>query len=265
MRRIDSVFFSRFRTRASDWSGFRDDTLLLPGYNNGMNTVLLNPCTAFNGHRRLASGPLHEVAIAVRNAIESGDNGSVFIYEDSTGRAIDIDTRGTAEEVIARLAHPVEATPWPSLGENPLTDAELRGRGRPKLGVIAREVTLLPRHWDWLNTQPGGASVALRKLVEEARRTSGDKDRTRAAQEAAYHFMSAIAGDLPQFEEATRALFAYDRRRFSDLVAHWPEDVRDHAIKLAFADLDSNGSQFTDQPQPPGKVWRGVSIGEIHG
>jgi len=89
-------------------------------------------------------------------------------------------------------------------------------------------VTLLPRHWDWLNTQPGGASVALRKLVEEARRTSGDRDRTRAAQEAAYHFMSSIAGDLPRFEEAARALFT------------WPEDVRDHAIKLAFADLDSD-------------------------
>jgi hypothetical protein len=216
----------------------------LPGYNDHMTTTLLNPCTAFNGHRRLASGPLHEVAIAVKNAIESGDNGSVFLYDDATGRMIDIDTRGTAEEVIARLAQTAEPTPWPSLGEIGQTDGELRGRGRPKLGVIAREVTLLPRHWDWLNTQPGGASVALRKLVEEARRTSGDKDRTRAAQEAAYHFMSAIAGDLPQFEEAARALFAYDRRRFSDLVAQWPEDVREHAIKLAFADLDSSGSQL---------------------
>jgi hypothetical protein len=206
-----------------------------------MSTTLLNPCTAFNGHRRLASGPLHEVAIAVKNAIESGDNGSVFLYDDSTGRVIDIDTRGTAEEVIARLAQPGEPAQLPAVGEIDQTEGELRGRGRPKLGVISREVTLLPRHWDWLNTQPGGASVALRKLVEEARRTSGDKDRTRAAQEAAYHFMSAIAGDLPQFEEATRALFAHDRRRFSDLVAQWPEDVRDHAIKLAFADLDASG------------------------
>ena len=115
---------------------------------------------------------------------------------------------------------------------------EPRGRGRPKLGVVAREITLLPRHWDWLNSQPGGASVALRKLVEEARRGSGDRDRIRSAQEAAYHFMSAIAGNLPGFEEASRALFAYDRRRFGDLIAAWPEDVRDHVIKLAFADLD---------------------------
>jgi hypothetical protein len=210
-----------------------------------MNTANLNLYTAFHGHRRLASGPLHEVALAVKNATESGDDDSIFIYDDATGRMIDVDTRGSAEEVVARLTPPVvglEQEPAPARGEVDPTDGELRGRGRPKLGVVAREVTLLPRHWDWLGIQPGGASVALRKLVEEARRTSGDRDRTRAAQEAAYHFMSMIAGDLPQFEEATRALFAYERRRFSDLVANWPEDVRDHAIKLAFADRDSSGT-----------------------
>ena len=103
--------------------------------------------------------------------------------------------------------------------------------------MVAREVTLLPRHWDWLGMQPGGASVALRKLVDEARRNSGDKDRIRKAQEAAYRFMSAMSGNLPGFEEAARALFAYDPRRFGDLIATWPEDVRDHAIRLAFADL----------------------------
>jgi hypothetical protein len=106
------------------------------------------------------------------------------------------------------------------------------------LGVVAREVTLLPRHWDWLAVQPGGASVALRKLVDEARRSSGDRDRTRAAQEATYRFISAIAGNLPGFEEACRALFAHDRRRFGDLIAGWPEDVRDYAIQLAFSDQE---------------------------
>jgi hypothetical protein len=104
------------------------------------------------------------------------------------------------------------------------------------LGVVAKEVTLLPRHWDWLNLQPGGASVALRKLVEEARRTSGHHDRVRAAQESAYRFMSAVAGNLSGFEEAARALFAYDRRRFSQMIAAWPDDVRDYAVRLAFAD-----------------------------
>ena len=113
---------------------------------------------------------------------------------------------------------------------------EPRGRGRPRLGVVAREVTLLPRHWEWLGAQPGGASVALRKLVEAARRASGDLDRSRAARDAAYHFMSAMAGNLPGFEEASRALFADDRRQFVALIAGWPGDIRDHIVKLAFSD-----------------------------
>jgi hypothetical protein len=100
--------------------------------------------------------------------------------------------------------------------------------------VVPREVTLLPRHWEWLATQPGGASVVLRKLVEEARRAGSEKDKQRRAHERAYHFMQAIAGDLPGFEEATRALFANDPARFRDLLAAWPGDVRDHAMRLAF-------------------------------
>ena len=95
---------------------------------------------------------------------------------------------------------------------------------------------MLPRHWEWLNVQPGGASVALRKLVDEARRTSGDRDRQRAARDAAYHFMSAMAGNLPHFEEASRALFADDRRRFVGQIAGWPADIRDHIVKLAYSD-----------------------------
>lgn len=198
-----------------------------------MHEALLKPAVAFSGHRRLASGPLYEVARAVKTVTETGVSGPIFIYDDATGGVIDLDTRGTTEEVVERLAQRIAPAP-----PEPAPSEELRGRGRPKLGVVAREVTLLPRHWDWLSTQPGGASVALRKLVEHARRTSGDSDRRRAAQEAAYRFMSFIAGDLPGFQEAARALFAYDRRRFGDLVAGWPEDVRDHVIKLAFADLE---------------------------
>jgi hypothetical protein len=102
--------------------------------------------------------------------------------------------------------------------------------------VVAREITLLPRHWDWLNAQPGGASVALRKLVDEARRSKGDLDRARAARDAAYHFMSVMAGNLRGFEEASRALFADDRRRMAGLIAGWPDDIRDHVIRLAFSD-----------------------------
>lgn len=135
---------------------------------------------------------------------------------------MDLDTRGTQEEISRRYSEE--------------TSAEPRGPGRPRLGVVAKEITLLPRHWDWLSSQPGGASAALRKLVDQARRASGGRDRVRVAQEAAYSFMSALAGNLPMFEEATRALFAYDRRRFGELIADWPEQVRDYAIQLAFAD-----------------------------
>jgi hypothetical protein len=168
-------------------------------------------------------GPLHEVALAVRRAAERGATGPLLIFDDATGRVIDVDTRGTEEEMIARLAP----------GAAPLAP---RRRGRPKLGVVAREVTLLPRHWEWLNAQPGGASVALRRLVDEARRTGATEDRTRRVREAAYRFMHAAAGDLPGFEEAARALFAGDRARFSVCVAKWPRDVRDHAIALAFTE-----------------------------
>jgi len=99
--------------------------------------------------------------------------------------------------------------------------------------VVAREVTLLPRHWEWLAAQPGGASVALRKLVEAARRDHRDRDIQRQVQECAHRFMSAMAGDLPGYEEAIRALFADDQARFAGLVAPWPADVRDHALRLA--------------------------------
>jgi uncharacterized protein len=176
--------------------------------------------TAFQALRKIAIGSLPQVAVSVKDLPQGG----YLVFDDATGCQVDLDTRGTPDEISVRYS------------EEPSLDP--RGRGRPRLGVVAREVTLLPRHWDWLHSQPGGASVALRKLVEQARRTSGDRDRLRAAQESAYRFMSAIAGNLPGFEEAARALFAYDRRRFGELIAGWPEDVRDYAIKLAFADQD---------------------------
>ena len=167
--------------------------------------------TVFDGPHRLARGSLPEVALAVKRAHERGAAGPLLIFDDSSGRSRDVDTRGSDADVVARLVP----------------------RGRPRLGVVAREVTLLPRHWEWLAIQPGGASVALRKLVEEARRDVTGRDERRQAQERAYHFMAALAGDLPGFEEATRALFANEAARFTELIATWPRDVRDHAVKLA--------------------------------
>ena len=184
--------------------------------------------TAFQGPRRLVSGPAGEVALVVKRMAERPDE-PIIIFEDATGRSIDFDLRGGDREVLARVTKLV-----PPPMEETAPPAEPRGRGRPKLGVVAREVTLLPRHWEWLNAQPGGASVALRKLVEAARRDTSDTDRDRAARDAAYHFMAAMAGNLPDFEEAARALFADDRKKFAGLIAAWPDDIRDHIVRLAF-------------------------------
>ena len=171
------------------------------------------PAAAFLGDRRLAAGPLAEVARAVAACAEPGR--ALILLAD--GRPIDLDLRGTPDEVAARL-------PASSGGEP-------RGRGRPKLGVTAREVTLLPRHWDWLARQPGGASVALRKLVEAAQKDP--REEARVAREAAYRAMTVLAGDRPNYEEATRALFAGDGEALGRLIADWPVDIRDHLLTLA--------------------------------
>ncbi len=198
-----------------------------------MTDSLSNAYTSFDEHRRIASGSLQTVALAVKRVIEGGVTSPILIFEDATGRSIDLDLRGSDDEVLARLVQP--STP---IDVNEQV-SESRGRGRPKLGVVPREVTLLPRHWEWLAAQPGGASVTLRKLVEEARRTHADKDKNRKTKECAYRFMSAIAGDMVNFEEATRALFASDRPRFIELITPWPDDVREYATLLAFGDDNS--------------------------
>ena len=166
---------------------------------------------AFAGPCRLAEGPLAEVALAVKAHGEAQPQAAVLVFDACSGEQIDVDWRAA-----------------PALAQPPRS-----GPGRPRLGVVAREVTLLPRHWAWLAAQPGGASVALRKLVEQARRAQAPEDARRQAQEASYRFMSAMAGNLPGFEEAARALFAADRPRFDALAAPWPEDVRQHLQRLA--------------------------------
>jgi hypothetical protein len=202
-------------------------------------TTYCTTCTAFEGHRLIASGQLPAVALAVKQAIARGEQAPVLVFDDATAAPVEFDLRGTAEEIVARLGRASSAAHSHNDANNDASnDAAAepdtpRGRGRPKLGVVAREVTLLPRHWDWLNTQPGGASVALRKLVETARATGEQRERKRAAQEAVYRFMTALAGNLPDYEDATRALYAGDRLRFEEKIAKWPEDVRAYALRLA--------------------------------
>ncbi|MBO9514282.1 MAG: DUF2239 family protein [Variovorax sp.] len=171
--------------------------------------------TAFAGFRRIASGPRMQVLAQLREQCARSGQAQPFVFDDSTGERLDLDLR-----------------------EPPAVPAEEpapRSVGRPRLGVVAREVTLLPRHWEWLARQPGGASVALRKLVDEARHVHADRDAQRAAREAAYRFMTVIAGDLPGFEEAARSLFADDRERFESFIASWPDDVQAHLRKLSAA------------------------------
>lgn len=191
-------------------------------------------CTAFNGNQLIASGNLLKVARKAKEIIDLDDQASILIFSDDTSELVEVDFRGTAKDVLGRLKRATAEGKSANLSS--VTDQPSpRGPGRPKLGVVSREITLLPRHWDWLNRQPGGASVALRKLVEEARKVNSGKDRVRQSKEVTYRFMSAMAGDFPGFEEATRALFAGDSVRFNSLVDSWPIDIRDHARNLAEA------------------------------
>jgi hypothetical protein len=203
-----------FFTRVLLTHQFNPDRIL------GMDHAIPLTYTAFLEGRRLATGPLHEVAVAVLRAQQAQPEGHPLVFSDASGQSADLDLRGGEEAVAARytVAAPIPAP---------------KGRGRPKLGVIAREVTLLPEHWDWLAAQPGGASVALRKLVHEARRHGGDRDRMRQARERAYHAISTLAGHLAGFEEASRALFAGDHQRLVAQMAAWPDDVRAYVLQLA--------------------------------
>ena len=185
-----------------------------------MNPVTVCTCTAFLGHRRVAHGPYAEVDTALRALDLSA--GGLLVFDDTSGALVD---------------HPwppghAPAQPAESPTDSP-PEAAAPGVGRPRLGVVAREVTRLPRHWEWLAQQRGGASAALRRLVDEARRSQGDQDAQRLAKERVYRFMSAIGGGLPGFEEASRALFAQDGAAFAHRTAHWPADVKDHLAWLA--------------------------------
>src|ERR1700760_4288299 len=119
--------------------------------------------TAFAGHRRVASGPLGEVALAIKHletqrSTQPVTHPPILIFDDTSGRSIDIDLRGTDEETLARLPR----TELSSETDTPAASGP-RGRGRPKLGVVARAATPLPRHWDWIWSPPTGAAVIFSK------------------------------------------------------------------------------------------------------
>jgi uncharacterized protein len=205
-------------------------------------------CTAFEGSRQIASGALKDVAFAAKPVVDAGAGQPqplpVLIFNDANSEVIELDWRGSTAEFAARfelVARAMAATEVPENNQPAATSPAAsatdatpppRGPGRPRLGVVAREVTLLPRHWEWLASQPGGASVALRRLVEVARRTSEVKDRVRRTSEVGYKFMSTMAGHEAGFEEASRALFAGDQAGFEANIAAWPADVQTHLKKI---------------------------------
>lgn len=193
---------------------------------------------AFDGDRRIALGSPAIVAIAVKRRVETNRNAQILVFDAATSALIELNVEGSDKDVRARAV--LFAPRSTSLDEADAAPSA-RGPGRPKLGVVAREVTLLPRHWEWLNAQPGGASVALRKLVDEARRSK--RDGVRRSQEAAYRFITAMAGDKPNYEDANRALFAGDGERFDKLTAGWPTDIRNHARTLAAGAFQSTTTQ----------------------
>ena len=179
-------------------------------------------CIAFDGPKQIANGALADVARAAKQALDAGATGPLLVFDERDSRQVEIDFRGSVDDVLARLA-PSAAPAEPAS----------RGPGRPKLGVVSREVTLLPRHWTWLGQQPGGASAVLRRLVERSIRHGGAKERARQAMESVDRFMRVMAGDEPGYEEASRAFYRGDRERFNALTAAWPADVRAHLRQLA--------------------------------
>jgi len=199
-------------------------------------------CTAFEGDRRIATGSHLAVAMAVKKVVDGDATAQVLIFDDETSRLVEFDLRGSPDNVRERMESAAREQPCDGESGPP----HRRGPGRPKLGVVAKEITLLPRHWAWLGAQPGSASATLRRLVEDARRANEVVDQIRAARDSTYRFSAAIAGNQPGFEEAMRSLFAGDREGFRREMDCWPPDVRAHAERI------SNGSFAPPRDGAPG-------------
>ncbi len=179
-------------------------------------------CTAFSEHQKIASGDAAAVALQVKKFLSKNRGSRLLVFEDLTGHQIEFDLRGTEKEILTRLQESSQEE-----------SGDKAGPGRPKLGVVSREISLLPAHWDWLSLQPGGASAALRKLVHEAKKQNSVQDQVRQSQNASHKFMTAIAGNLPQYEEALRALYAQNKTVFESLIGSWPKDIREYLKKTA--------------------------------
>lgn len=189
-----------------------------------MSTHVSPHYSIFNQATCIASGELAQIAPLALQALAVDPHAQLLAFADDTGIQSDFNWADVA-------ANPPQS---PATSADDVDEPEpVRKAGRPKLGVVAREVTLLPRHWDWLAQQSGGASVALRKLVEEARRGSESKDRKRTASERTYRVMNALAGNETGFEEALRALYAGNQALFTTLISTWPVDIQTYVQRLS--------------------------------
>ncbi len=189
--------------------------------------------SAFSGHKLLVRGPLDKVVLSIKKKLKEEPRSSILAFSDSTGKQMDFDLQGSEKEVLQRLEVFVTK-------DQPIVTS---GPGRPKLGVVSREISLLPRHWEWLSTQSGGASVTLRRLVDEARKNASGKELIKLSQERTYKFMTAIAGDLPQYEEALRALFSKDKKKFESHVYGWPKDLISYIKILSDACFEASSEK----------------------
>lgn len=199
-----------------------------------MSATIATPLIiAFANTTLLTSGPLATVVAAVKNYADIHADTNIQIFNAQDSKPVEIDLRGSIADILAN---------FPSEQSAPTSDTDIdvtnRLPGRPKLGVISREITLLPRHWEWLSQQKGGASVTLRKLVDEARHSSKEKDALRAAQESAYRFMTAMAGNEVNYEDAVRALYAKDIVLLRTLIETWPKDIQSHTLYLITGEPD---------------------------
>ncbi|MGG1556478.1 DUF2239 family protein [Paenibacillus ferrarius] len=198
------------------------------------NTLPHIYCTAFLGVGVVASGSFQHVVTTVQKSLSDRELTQLLIFDDSTGKPIDVVFRGKTDD---------EEEQFGGASGTEVNHQSTRRVGRPKLGVVSGEVTLLPRQWEWLKSQPGGASVTLRKLIDEARRAGKKQSTIRESQEATYNFMTAMAGDFHQYEEALRALYAGDLDRFYDFIDDWAPDIRNYIKKLAInAFSEENGT-----------------------
>ena len=173
--------------------------------------------TAFADESLIASGPLEKLLPVLKEKFDHKDCPLILIFNDETGKQVDFELRGTLEGVLAAA----------------IPGKPVAGPGRPKLGVVSREISLLPRHWEWLEEQPSGASAAIRRLVDDARKRDPSEQKVRLAKDATGRFLSAMAGNRPGYEEATRALYAGNMSRFQQLIRPWPKDIRRHAEAMA--------------------------------